>query len=78
MIVLLMVVAMGVLIFPFLALDARKEHKIFVQRRKAGEWMTVEEENFGMRQKGNEFLFTVLFFVSLCISGVILLMLLQP
>lgn len=68
MIVLLMVVAMGVLIFPFLAFDARKANDVFVQRRKAGEWMTVEEENFGMRQKGNEFLFTVLFVICLVVS----------
>lgn len=60
MIVLLMVVAMGVLIFPFLAFDAHKANNEFVQRRKAGEWMTVEEENFGMRQKGNQRLFTML------------------
>lgn len=68
MIVLLMIFAMGVLIFPFLALDARKASNEFVQRRKAGEWMTVEEENFGMRQKGNEFLFTVLFVICLVVS----------
>lgn len=60
MIVLLMVFAMGVLIFPFLAFDARKANDVFVQRRKAGEWMTVEEETFGMRQKGNQRLFTML------------------
>ena len=68
MIVVLMVFAMGVLVFPFLALDARKAHSEFAQRRKAGEWMTVEEETFGMRQKGNEFLFTVLFMVCLGVS----------
>ena len=63
MIVLLMVVAMGVLIFPFLAMDANKAYKLFVQRREAGEWMSVEEETFGMRQKGNQMLFTVLWVV---------------
>ena len=69
MIVVLMVFAMGVLVFPFLALDARKAHSEFAQRRKAGEWMTVEEETFGMRQKGNEFLFTVLFIICLAVSA---------
>lgn len=67
MIVILMIVSMGVLIFPFLALDARKAHKEFSQRRKAGEWMTVEEEKFGMRQKGNESLFAMLSVVCLAI-----------
>ncbi len=68
MIVILMVASMGVLVFPFLALDARKAYNHFVQRREAGEWMTVEEENFGMRQKGNESLFFMLFLVCLGVS----------
>ena len=68
MIVVLMIASMGALVFPFLAMDARKEFNHFVQRREEGEWMTVEEENFGLRQKGNEFLFTVLFMVCLGVS----------
>ena len=77
MIVILMIVSMGVLIFPFLALDARKAHNEFSQRRNAGEWMTVEEENFGMRQKGNEALFTMLSVACLVIGVVIGLSLLK-
>ena len=69
MIVILMVASMGALVFPFLALDARKAYNHFVQRREEGEWMTVEEENLGMRQKGNEFLFTVLFLICLGVSA---------
>ncbi|MBO5918856.1 MAG: hypothetical protein J6Q14_08855 [Oscillospiraceae bacterium] len=68
MIVILMVATMGALVFPFLALDARKAYNYFLQRREAGEWMTVEEETFGMRQKGNESLFFMLFLVCLGIS----------
>ena len=71
MIVILMIVSVGVLIFPFLALDARKAYDAFSQRRKAGEWMTVEEENFGMRQKENEVLFTLLSVVCLGIGLVL-------
>ena len=68
MIVILMIASMGALVFPFLALDARKAHNHFVQRREEGEWMTVEEESHGMQQKGNEFLFTVLFLICLGVS----------
>ena len=68
MIVVLMIASMGALVFPFLAMDARKAYNHFAQRREEGEWMTVEEETFGMRQKGNEFLFTVLFMVCLGVS----------
>ena len=68
MIVILMIASMGALVFPFLALDARKAYNHFAQRRDEGEWMTVEEERTGMQHKGNEFLFTVLFLICLGVS----------